>query len=769
MKIIYPPESKIIQIQNQEQKYYYSHCIETIFRKNGFLSLHRYNQDTNDITIICRNTAWKEEYKDNIIYAEGPCCDSLYKEFGIEYIEKSGEDINIEYKNSQNIAGYGLINVRKIPKIKREKYGDIVPFFSQKNNFYNNNNITYHSFKENPCWEPIMYGIDENNRKEIIGIKKDKVIILGIPLFDIVVCGHAFPELEDKGYYDLNKYINIPLLENILINTIEDHVISNDGTILKISEWPSNYKAALSIRHDFDRPINNDHLKSILSFYNKHKFKATWFWLTTTYNNHQIDMVLSQNHEIALHNEESKSPKFFKELEYFAKRGIQIKGFSCHGGAGADGYLGSTTMKCALEAGLEYGELLGHFVEQPVAAILTDKNNVHKATPLMLPCVHLSFDKSVKPNEHYSKYLNRTVPSFLDQGTHVVIMNHPDIHQNALQEFLVNVKRDNVWYETLENVCKWTKFSRYDPSVIITSDCLSIEFFKASQYDFQLILKTKNLEKYIDVKRGAENVVIKKVQDQYLSYIKMARHLSLYFSDFEFLIRQAIPDRKSAQSTITVNTTQLEKRAQSIIDMVNISSSDTVMELGSGYGFLSVAINMLTGAKVQASDISISYLSVAESLLKRLPEFKDQIDFKKFDYTVYNEALVDSVDIIILNNTFCYIPYPKQKETIFLLYKYLKKGGRIVFYQPNPYFYIEPFTKLPFVHWLPKVIGEYVVQKLGKRTLKDLHYNPPGILYFWLKAASFKKIRYVPNGNIFYKKKGLKRFLTPYYGMTAEK
>ena len=56
--------------------------------------------------------------------------------------------------------------------------------------------------------------------KEIIGIKKIKVIILGIPLFDIVVCGHAFPELEDKGYYDLNKYINIPLLENILINTI---------------------------------------------------------------------------------------------------------------------------------------------------------------------------------------------------------------------------------------------------------------------------------------------------------------------------------------------------------------------------------------------------------------------------------------------------------------------------------------------------------------------------------------------------------------------
>jgi hypothetical protein len=99
----------------------------------------------------------------------------------------------------------------------------------------------------------------------------------------------------------------------------------------------------------------------------------------------------------------------------------------------------------------------------------------------------------------------------------------------------------------------------------------------------------------------------------------------------------------------------------------------------------------------------------------------------------------------------------------------LKKGGKIVFYQPNPYFYIEPFTKLPFVHWLPKVIGEYVVQKLGKRTLKDLCYNPPSILYFWLKTANFKKIRYVPNGNISYKKKGLKRFLTPYYGMTAEK
>ena len=41
----------------------------------------------------------------------------------------------------KDIAGYGLVNVRKIPKIKGEKYGDIVPFFSQKNNFYNNNNI----------------------------------------------------------------------------------------------------------------------------------------------------------------------------------------------------------------------------------------------------------------------------------------------------------------------------------------------------------------------------------------------------------------------------------------------------------------------------------------------------------------------------------------------------------------------------------------------------------------------------------------------------
>lgn len=49
------------------------------------------------------------------------------------------------------------------------------------------------------------------------------------------------------------------------------------------------------------------------------------------------------------------------------------------------------------------------------------------------------------------------------QSTHVVIMNHFDIHQNALQEFFVNVKRDNVWYKILENVCKWKKTSQYDP------------------------------------------------------------------------------------------------------------------------------------------------------------------------------------------------------------------------------------------------------------------------------------------------------------------
>lgn len=99
----------------------------------------------------------------------------------------------------------------------------------------------------------------------------------------------------------------------------------------------------------------------------------------------------------------------------------------------------------------------------------------------------------------------------------------------------------------------------------------------------------------------------------------------------------------------------------------------------------------------------------------------------------------------------------KQKETMFYLHKYLKKGGRIVFYQPNPYFYIEQFTKLLFVHWLPKGIGEYVVRKLGKCTLKDVSYIQLKFdIYSWFKTVNFKKSRYVPNGNIFYKRRDLK-------------
>ena len=95
--------------------------------------------------------------------------------------------------------------------------------FESNNVLYNKTNIRYHVFKENSEWQPLLYSIGDNNKKEIIAIKKEGVIIFGIPIFDWFVFEHTFPKLEAIGYYQMEKDIKSILFEKQIFDLIIIH------------------------------------------------------------------------------------------------------------------------------------------------------------------------------------------------------------------------------------------------------------------------------------------------------------------------------------------------------------------------------------------------------------------------------------------------------------------------------------------------------------------------------------------------------------------
>lgn len=755
MILLHPRTEDILAIQNAQQTYYYSHCFETIIRKNCYLSqCETHINESDNFLLVTRGIKWSNELADKVMVIEGPCDSSVYEALGLTFNAHSSISLEIECNNTKYPIFYSDIAGSVIPKSPDQK-------FISEDPFYHREKIDYHTYSSVNDWDVLAYAVLSDGEKTPIIVKKNKVIICGIPILDFLVFEHTAPKTTQNMNLRNPKGPNLIYIEGLFFELLSNHFLKHGAVLTKFSKWPSGYKSAVSVMHDFDRSISDNLLLDKLKFYKGIGIKASWFWLKKTFNQSQINLVKKYDHEVAVHVDSGVS----KDASYLSSNsGISIRGFNCHGGIPSIGYVGQRLIDEAIDLDFIYGQIIPRHIVSCCAATRMNDNGLYENSSLILFPGHHSFDISREQNR--AEQLLISIPKTIDSGSYVILMNHPDLHHDKWKEFLKNINFEESWKASIKDICLWFKGHLDIVIERSTSGCINVFVPKMNEALIIEFISSKGSDAYKVSQSGT--LVTYDISNNSITGMD-------YYEYFLNYARKFLSTKTMSQNYIYLNTTKLKDRVESVIKNACITNEDRVMEMGCGTGFISFGILILTNACVTGSDISKYYLSIAsEFLLGFTPKAKNKLNFVDYNCTEFNPQFVNKYTKVILNNMFCFVlGLRSQFSAIRNVSLYLKESGIVYFYGANSLHYKEPFTQLPFIHWVPsKILKEWLTKKFKKRTLSDIDYISPVVLFLCLKFTGFSDIKYYPNGSDYYKKSRwsfISRYFTSYYGMSARK
>ncbi len=529
MYIFHPNHAQILDIQERQQGYYFSKAFDAILRKHGYIIATAPIEDSCGETkfgFVSRMVQWNEEFEESPFVFEGTISKSVADKLHIECITGESKQLNVydREKAVLGVLGYKQANVRKIPR-KARRISQPGLYISS-NPLWNNQTIPYQYFPSTNRGEPILFIKNSDSKFECVGLRLERHIILGIPLLDVIVQNHSMPPFKLAGYYNMAKSHSTKSVEAWLLQYSSNLFTENGKTIIRTDSWPYPYQSAFTVRHDYDRIITDRAVNSLLEFYNRRKVKSTWFWLLKTSkpsdlqrdlrkgnvfrrfletSPRQANQVANAGHEVALHTMAGNGKQFSnREVRFFRNQlGIEPRGYSAHGGSGSPGYLGSTQMEWAIENNLAYGEILGCLNHYPHQAIVIS-NNIPQSSCLILPRTHFSLDAGMKPDAHHYDIVLPDIIKAIQNGEQCVLMNHPDIHVDALQKLIDNLDLSTTWKATLEEISDWFLRVKLNVKCNPSSTGLSIIFPEATQYRIGLIITSRNGSKRITLPAGTQ-------------------------------------------------------------------------------------------------------------------------------------------------------------------------------------------------------------------------------------------------------------------------
>ena len=351
---------------------------------------------------------------------------------------------------------YSRFLVKEIPKNRSQQ--TLPREFINEDSKWRARDIHFQYFENIPDgWRVLAYALVDGESYLPVIIESDRLIISGIPVFDLFGFDHAMPALSDGFYTTLKSAYHYPV-ESWLVKKMTEHAKRLDKHVECDTIWPDGFHAAMSIRHDYDRPISGERLAAILTFYSQRKIFATWFLLVDKPpDRDQINAILDFGHEIALHTISYSLDGFLEEVtRFYDLTGVFPAGFTCHGGIGSRGHLALSHNQWAIHAGMRYGEQIGRcrWAPHPLVSIKNDRPGIEN---LIVQNCHHSLDLTTKPDGHNLEKLQQELPGVLMDGGHVTLMNHPDIHVRELMILLDGLALDGVWCATVNNVAKRTE------------------------------------------------------------------------------------------------------------------------------------------------------------------------------------------------------------------------------------------------------------------------------------------------------------------------
>jgi hypothetical protein len=109
----------------------------------------------------------------------------------------------------------------------------------------------------------------------------------------------------------------------------------------------------------------------------------------------------------------------------------------------------------AYRRGLRYTELLQQHHLHPHRFAAIDEDGVVRALPTLCLPAHESFDRSTKSGETWAEDIQARLNLWRTAGGFLQVMNHPDLNQAPLFDFLRSLPREGRLDWTANQACDW--------------------------------------------------------------------------------------------------------------------------------------------------------------------------------------------------------------------------------------------------------------------------------------------------------------------------
>ena len=484
-----PSQTEQRKFAARELRPYWSGALPHWLRKWGFL----FSADPNasgerGFHIYTRGLS--PATADHSCFVEGPVSTNLLAEYGIvaetvtaKSILLSKGDIADDASDAERMIatgfyssfyGYPIDSVRRIPKANREK-SEPYTYLDEKLG-EPLKPISFQTFTHaGGKWKTLAYVECSGRERSPVIVSNGEITFCGLPIFDLLCEKMAIASLPD-GYYAAERLALMPGEEIFVANTLIRLCRETSTPLYRFKTWPQGFEAAVTIRHDYDRPISDYDLDRILRIYEDNGVWSSCGFLARLTPETQARAFYDAGHEVCLHTEKAEEKDIQAEIDTVeAAFGVRPSGVTPHGGAGAVGHLGETLFRVADRLEFQHADILGRFNHIPHCALgLND--GAPELLSLVLMGLHRSLDIGTAPHAHCLSEVITHINAGVGSGAHINIMNHPDIHIPELFEAIKYIPEGVVWNATHGKIAEWTSTVKYGSQIIEGGSSIAIEF-----------------------------------------------------------------------------------------------------------------------------------------------------------------------------------------------------------------------------------------------------------------------------------------------------
>jgi len=316
VRVIQPTDDELSALGTKRRVFYWSSCAEMILRKHG-LPVCAGNSPVSasdyTVSLLGRSRLPKAGF------CEGPFSETVLRDLGVQGVLGAPERISLTDYAGQSIGQlvYGRFLVKRIPRDRKEQ--TIEHEYIDKDSRWHAPKIALQYFPDpGREWEILATADFEDGRRVPVVLKSGPLVISGCPFFDFFGFNHAMPALDEAFYTSHVASYQYPV-ERWLVELLKTQAAESGLVLQQKSVWPAGVTTALTIRHDYDRPISTKRLMEMLVFYAQRGIRATWFLIVGSKMppREQVDAMLALGHEVALHTVASTLEEFLAEVVAF--------------------------------------------------------------------------------------------------------------------------------------------------------------------------------------------------------------------------------------------------------------------------------------------------------------------------------------------------------------------------------------------------------------------------------------------------------------------